>query len=626
MLGKFMGEVSSASTLAAALSRFLALNTRCPVTWDKTAEKMAHISTLPVDLFHMATESTRSIVSTEEEDAPAGMAGAGGPVELSEENIAALNKGAFRPPDPELKSSGNKGRILRSSSRQHTATTPPQASDLATPYSAAKRSGSATIANLDLTCISQVQPSGYTRKTVSKKTWKTAAKSKLSMDMRDTPFGSDFEIDAVTSLEVASKFVGSFGAKLPDELSFACDLLNTVSVRLIEHGYHERRDGFLESGFELIALALHQGLAKAMSDSKCRFRSVLLNKKNLNFAVPTLMVQFGNGILATGHGDIGTFALVGDDVDVVEFMACTSEMKSEINGTFLGQTGAEMLAFDGLQTPGQLFRVDDIADRGAHMCAGMLLTGATGVGLTHLGVDGVSEAGFPQHKFFIEVAGNLPEGADAALADNAQQGVYHLVALQLLRTRLRVSNFDVVASPPSDGGELRFTSDVHSEGEDQEGAPKEGGGAEGGGGVDGGRGRGRREGARKERGGAKGGEGALNESGASPEDRSSSNQPPSEPSVPPPAQIDDAVVANDRASVSVAGLAPPPVSACGADADGALVLPGTTSSHSRAQSVPKLTVRNMNVARVPKSDKSGWMSAEGSLRLRVKAWSQATGM
>ena len=364
-----MGEVSSASTLAAALSRFLALNTRCPVTWDKTAEMMAHISTLPVDLFHMATESTRSIVSTEEEDAPAGMAGAGGPVELSEENIAALNKGAFRPPDPELKSFGNKGRILRSSSRPHTATTPPQASDLATPYSAAKRSGSATIANLDLTCISQVQPSGYTRKTVSKKTWKTAAKSKLSMDMRDTPFGSDFELDAVTSLEVASKFVGSFGAKLSDELSFACDLLNTVSVRLIEHGYHERREGFHESGFELIALALHQGLAKAMSDSKCRFRSVLLNKKNLNFAVPTLMVQFGNGILATGHGDIGTFALVGDDVDVVEFMACTSEMKSEINGTFLGQTGAEMLAFDGLQTPGQPFRVDDIADSGAHMCA-----------------------------------------------------------------------------------------------------------------------------------------------------------------------------------------------------------------------------------------------------------------
>jgi hypothetical protein len=279
---------------------------------------------------------------------------------------------------------------------------------------------------------------------VAEKTWHLRNQH-LSTGMRTTPFGVDFEFTSVYDAEVASQTLGELGVQLNGDVCNACSLLNDVSARLNEFTLNHMADEARESTFESIALILHKLLCRAISDTRYSFRTIHLNKKSEDFTVPSLVLQFGNGVSVDGRGDLGTLVKVTEDSASVELMCVMTEMKSTITGTFLGQVSSEMVSMDGWQTPGKPFRLCDIARDGAHMCTGLLTNGQSGVNLTMLHGESphTSSGGLDQHMFFLEVAGNLREGCDPKLAENKQPGVYHLLALQLLRTRERLELFEV---------------------------------------------------------------------------------------------------------------------------------------------------------------------------------------
>lgn len=609
--GKWL-QVSTADELLVELNSFFSSHSR-PTGDDKWCDlddRMAELRTVPVDLFELCTESTQSL----DDEGP-----------HFRESALGL--------EPDARGAGQLQCELRQRPRQQPPAVvrdeEPQQSHLRSPASAAavrRQDDSARVIDIDLVDTSRPALDGLLKHTKLMRTrgqpradaW-AAIQEGVRSQMRRTPFGPDFEFNALTGVDAAAVTASTLGdgdALLSEKLVAVCTALDLLSELLLEAALNTLRTSFHEAEMQAISFFVQSLLASAMSTDTCIFRVIDLN---VSGSAPLLHLQFQNHVIAGGYGDVGMLALVkptqprhettacsvGDGGDAVSrnesliavqadpsavqasadvvhaddpsvastgagvkhgkdvsaekfltFLAMVSELKPTINGEFSGQLAAEMMAVDGLQTPGRPFKLADIARNGAHMCSGVLTNGLSGMGLTFVGCDdpddsdaAASKGGFPQYKFFVDVAGTVPGGLADELRSNAISGVYLLIALHLARTLKRLESFDFCESSGDGAANLQWSHDV-----DGAQRPSDRSG---------------------ERGGDRGGKGytEVNKKGG------------------------------------------------GEGKSGGVGTKGDVSNVRSARVAPRLTIRNQNVPR----DAGGWRASSGSLRTRVKLWNSHVG-
>jgi hypothetical protein len=274
------------------------------------------------------------------------------------------------------------------------------------------------------------------------------------MMMRKVRFGPEEEFAPVPlagGLNVVSSTIGATGVELALDVAKLCVRLNAVNRMLFKVALDDYGKRFNEAVAQDITGKLQSLLAHVI----CKHGSVRVVDINLRIEggdarckVPTLAIQLSDGTWVVGNGDISVL----NTYDNVEFCILATEMKVTVTAEFLGQLASEIIAFDGLQTPGTPRVVSEIVAKGAHMCSGVISNGLQAVGMTLLTPEDASASrlpttkeGHPQTLFFLETAGinsvRTPEGNTMVHTLQHDWGPFHLIALHLLRADERLLEF-----------------------------------------------------------------------------------------------------------------------------------------------------------------------------------------